>query len=486
LPTLPALHVACWRGSSKTLKILLKAGAKVHYKDGRFQTALHVAVFCGFSKGIKVLLQSGCPADLENHLGYTPLLYATILNFSSIARFIVEYDIASVYHVNEHEFSPLLMALETRHLDLAMFYIKAGGSLLDRSYELNMAVYLALNNGYVEVMEALLVHGANAVSKYKLHYAVKPDTPKRPNYVENVALLASWCVDPTIFIDNSSVGSDNPPQLQEEEIRVIEAADKSTDGPLKVLAINRQVQPVYFKNLNATRIAKQFTNSLESPNKQPLVVAFKNIIDEALRPCCDNWNENFYQARTDFQRVCILLQSIESSVSGRKQGVNKLGLDVIEEEVIQVNGKSDEVSRRYLSYGKLAMLEENLETGLNVLTKAVFYASSSKQLSEALAQRCQLLHEIQLFDEAIEDGLMALKPPSVNEVEEKMSINDSESSGASEFDRRNVVNSKLLSAPNGIVRLKDTGCAKTGFAMEVTRNVSAGQPLESTNTTFFL
>uniref|UniRef100_A0A0R3TDF4 SET domain-containing protein n=1 Tax=Rodentolepis nana TaxID=102285 RepID=A0A0R3TDF4_RODNA len=69
------------------------------------------------------------------------------------------------------------------------------------------------------------------------------------------------------------------------------------------------------------------------------------------------------------------------------------------------------------------------------------------------------------------------KPPSVNEVEEKMSINDSESSGASEFDRRNVVNSKLLSAPNGIVRLKDTGCAKTGFAMEVTRNVSAGDIL---------
>ncbi|VDO02595.1 unnamed protein product, partial [Rodentolepis nana] len=58
------------------------------------------------------------------------------------------------------------------------------------------------------------------------------------------------------------------------------------------------------------------------------------------------------------------------------------------------------------------------------------------------------------------------KPPSVNEVEE-MSINDSESPGASEFDRRNVVNSKLLSAPNGIVRLKDTGCAKTGFTMEV-------------------
>lgn len=92
-----------------------------------------------------------------------------------------------------------------------------------------------------------------------------------------------------------------------------------------------------------------------------------------------------------------------------KQGVDNLGLDVTEEEVLQANGKSDEISRRYLSYGKLAIYEEDFETSLNVLTKAVFYASSSERLSKALALRCQLLHEIQLFDEAIEDGLMALE-----------------------------------------------------------------------------
>nr|CDS27353.1 SET and MYND domain containing protein 4 [Hymenolepis microstoma] len=294
-------------------------------------------------------------------------------------------------------------------------------------------------------------------------------------------------------------------------------------------------------NLNARRIAKQFTNSLESPRFQPLVIAFKNIVDEALRQCRDKWIENLYQARTDFQRVCLLLRSIELSVTGTKQGVSNLGLDLIEEGVLQINGKSDEVSRRYLSYGKLAMLEEDIETGLNVLTKAVFYASSPKQLSKALGLRCQLLHELQLFDEAIEDGLMALKkknmhveakshyiealtifdkentnrnlesslkatmalgkilspsdtndeaqshtpkfkcfrskPPSVKEVEENISTDNSESPGASEFDRRNAINSKLLSAPNGILRLKDTHCAKTGYTMEVTRNVSAGDIL---------
>ena len=65
------------------------------------------------------------------------------------------------------------------------------------------------------------------------------------------------------------------------------------------------------------------------------------------------------------------------------------------------------------------------------------------------------------------------KPPSVKEIE-RMSSTNSEASSTTEHDSRNVVNSKLLSAPGGIVRLKDTGSTKTGFTLEVTRNVSAG------------
>ncbi|VUZ39306.1 unnamed protein product, partial [Hymenolepis diminuta] len=311
----------------------------------------------------------------------------------------------------------------------------------------------------------------------------------------------------------------------------------------------------------ADRIAKQFTDSLESASNQPLLIEFNNIIDEALRQCHDNWTENFDRARTDFQRVCILLQAIKSLVDEAKQGVDNLGLDITEEEVLQENGKSDEISRRYLSYGKLAIYEEDFETSLNVLTKAVFYASSPERLSKALAFRCQLLHEIQLFDEAIEDGLMALelsctqnnvgnihlyladsyqkknmreearthyikaltifneeninrilenslkattalsellstsdtnsqmqpyvpkfkcfrsKPPSVKEIKKEIFSNKSEASSTSEFDRRNALDFKILSAPNGIVRLKDTGCAKTGYTMEVVRDVSAGDIL---------
>lgn len=66
------------------------------------------------------------------------------------------------------------------------------------------------------------------------------------------------------------------------------------------------------------------------------------------------------------------------------------------------------------------------------------------------------------------------KPPNVKEIKKEKFSNKSEASSTSEFDRRNAVDFKILSAPNGVVRLKDTGCDKTGYTMEVVRDVSAG------------
>nr|CDS27352.1 ankyrin repeat and KH domain containing protein [Hymenolepis microstoma] len=176
------------------LKILVEAGARENILDGSSQTALDVAVLNGFSQGVEFLLQNGWLADLENEFANTPLIYATTQNFTTIARRIVQYDISSIYHANERNCSPLLLALEAGYFDLAMFYIKAGGSLLDRSYELNMGVYLTYNHGYIELMEALLVDGANC----KLIYYISFENLEKPNHVESMALLASWGVDPAI------------------------------------------------------------------------------------------------------------------------------------------------------------------------------------------------------------------------------------------------------------------------------------------------
>ncbi|KAM3180257.1 hypothetical protein ACTXT7_016639, partial [Hymenolepis weldensis] len=161
--------------------------------------------------------------------------------------------------------------------------------------------------------------------------------------------------------------------------------------------------------LEAESLVQKFTDSLESANSQPLVIQFKSIITKALPIIESHWKEEFFKAKTDFQRVCYLLKAIESSTGKYKRGVDKLGLSTTREELLRGNGKSDGISRRYYSYGNLAIMEGDRNSSLAATTKSVFYATSPKQLARALTQRCKILHQIELYDEAIEDGLKVLK-----------------------------------------------------------------------------
>ncbi|VUZ50250.1 unnamed protein product [Hymenolepis diminuta] len=66
------------------------------------------------------------------------------------------------------------------------------------------------------------------------------------------------------------------------------------------------------------------------------------------------------------------------------------------------------------------------------------------------------------------------KAPDLNEIEMKMASSASE---ANKSESLNTKDSKLLSVPNNILRLKYSGSAECGWTMEVTRNVSTGDVL---------
>lgn len=79
-------------------------------------------------------------------------------------------------------------------------------------------------------------------------------------------------------------------------------------------------------------------------------------------------------------------------VEGAK-GVNRLGLTITKEDLNKTNGKSDEISQRYLSYGKLTL----------------FYANTPTQYAEALVHRIKLLFNLELYEQVIRDAKDALK-----------------------------------------------------------------------------
>ncbi|VDO03999.1 unnamed protein product [Rodentolepis nana] len=165
------------------------------------------------------------------------------------------------------------------------------------------------------------------------------------------------------------------------------------------------------ERIDAESLVQTITDSLESAMHQPLVIQFKCIVSKALPSLGANWKQKFYQFQTDFQRVTYLLKAIESSTGKYKRGVDKLGLNTTREEILRGNGKSDEISKRYLTYGNLAIMESDRNAGLAASTKAVFYATSPKQLARALAQRSRILYQNELHGEAIGEGLKALKLP---------------------------------------------------------------------------
>lgn len=111
-----------------------------------------------------------------------------------------------------------------------------------------------------------------------------------------------------------------------------------------------------------------------------------------------------------------------------------------------------------------AFAENNIERNLENSIKAV------KGLDECLStivENKSLLYEPSW-------KCFRSQAPDLKEIEIKMS------SKKSEFNNNvcsDGVDSKLLSSPNCVVRLKHTGCTESGWTMELTRDVSAGNIL---------
>lgn len=90
-------------------------------------------------------------------------------------------------------------------------------------------------------------------------------------------------------------------------------------------------------------------------------------------------------------------------------GVEVLGLNATKEECAQKNGKSDEISAKYLAYNSYAKTIDDTDMDLYTLTMAVFYAASPEQKALTYALRCLKLQRLGIFDGSIEDAKSALE-----------------------------------------------------------------------------
>ncbi|VDL58990.1 unnamed protein product [Hymenolepis diminuta] len=171
------------------------------------------------------------------------------------------------------------------------------------------------------------------------------------------------------------------------------------------------------------------------------------------------WMKQFGEAKTDFERVCFLLKSLEASNEG-KRGIEVLGLPSKRSEVTKVNVKSDEFSDKILLSLKT---QKSVRGLLNYATRALFFAESEAAKLRAEANRSRILSLLG------EWKCFRAEPP---EVMSKDSSNCKKVSCKKEKE----VSCHLSASPDGLLQLKNTG-NKRGWALEVTQDIAVGDVL---------
>ncbi len=176
---LPPLSVACTSGSGSVAKLLLAAGADPNATMKSGETPLMLAARSGNLDAVKALLVHGAKHDARERKGQTALMWAAAEGHADIVRALVEAG-ADVKATLESGFTPFFFAVREGHIDAVREFLKAGidvnatvqRSDAERGRSGGPALYkpmgrdtspllLAVQNGHFELAIALVDAGAD-------------------------------------------------------------------------------------------------------------------------------------------------------------------------------------------------------------------------------------------------------------------------------------------------------------------------------------
>jgi ankyrin repeat protein len=176
----PPLAVACTNGSAGVVKLLLDAGADANATMKSGETALMLAARTGSLDAVKALLVHGAKYDARERKGQTALMWAAAEGHAPVVRALIEAG-ADVNLTLESGFTPFLFAVREGHIDAVREFLKAGvdvnatvrrvdggrgrgagaGALYKPIAKDMSPLLLAVQNGHFELAIALVDAGAD-------------------------------------------------------------------------------------------------------------------------------------------------------------------------------------------------------------------------------------------------------------------------------------------------------------------------------------
>jgi ankyrin repeat protein len=174
----PPLSLACTNGSSALIILLLGAGADANASLPGGETVLMTAARTGNLEGVGALLAKGANPNARERSEQTPLMWAAAEGHTAIVRALIASG-ADIRATLTSGFTPLLFAVREGHIDVARALLKAGIDVNETMHgpegpqrEVNNAsdkpvgkgtspLLMAVQNGHYELAVALVEAGAD-------------------------------------------------------------------------------------------------------------------------------------------------------------------------------------------------------------------------------------------------------------------------------------------------------------------------------------
>ncbi|XP_078723967.1 CARD- and ANK-domain containing inflammasome adapter protein-like [Lampetra fluviatilis] len=181
------IHMAALKNESRVVATLLQCGANVASPDEKDRTALYYAVTGGFTETVQVLLAAGAKCDHDlvdvafdaNNAGMFELLLLSHalgemsdeakarLLFKAVERGFDGTVLAllkqgadpNVADAGRSSYTPLLLAAEMGHTDVALVLLEQGARVDVRTSDSSSALHLASSKGHLSTVQLLLGKG---------------------------------------------------------------------------------------------------------------------------------------------------------------------------------------------------------------------------------------------------------------------------------------------------------------------------------------
>ncbi len=196
----PPLALACTNGNAAIVKLLLEAGADANTKMNGGETVLMLASRSGNAEAVKALLARGAKHDARERHGQTALMWAAAEGNTSVVRALMEAG-ADINTTLDSGFTPFFLAVREGRLDTVRAFLAAGIDVnaplprpanaprstaasyirpVDRG---TSPLLLAVQNGHFELAIALVDAGADPndarsgfTALHTLTWVRKPDS----------------------------------------------------------------------------------------------------------------------------------------------------------------------------------------------------------------------------------------------------------------------------------------------------------------------